>query len=166
MSGHLSWFNSRQQTRTTQSSLISPARGLGGESGEWKPENSWVEVMSAQQGKQKLCTQAKQNKEFIHYFPWAGRFSAIPRKEGLHHILAVTGKNELPQQTPFLVLPLHLVLYFEHDTIRSGISLFSAGDQHSRLCPLQGPCAPPALSLVGWDEEQKRAWLCVRAAQQ
>jgi len=28
--------------------------------------------------------QAKWNKEFIHCFPWAGRFSAISRKAGLH----------------------------------------------------------------------------------
>jgi len=33
-------------------------------------------------GKQKPC---KQNKKFIHYFPSAGRCSAISRKAGLHH---------------------------------------------------------------------------------
>jgi len=30
--------------------------------------------------------QAKQNKEFIHYFPSTGRCSAISRKAGLHHM--------------------------------------------------------------------------------
>jgi len=31
-----------------------------------------------------MRTQAKQNKEFIHYFPSACRCSAISRKSGLH----------------------------------------------------------------------------------
>ena len=45
------------------------------------------------------------------------------------------------------------------------IPLVSWG-QPSQLCPLPAPCAPPASSLVGWCEEQKRPWLCVSAAQQ
>ena len=38
------------------------------------------------------------------------------------------------------------------------ISLVSRG-QLSWLCPLPPSCAPPAHSLVGWCEKQKRLWL-------
>ena len=51
-----------------------------------KQENSWVKIKAVEQVKQKLCTQAKQNKEFFHHFWSASWCSAILRKAGLHHV--------------------------------------------------------------------------------
>jgi len=59
-------------------------------------------------GKQKECVQAKQNMEFIHYFPSAGRCSAISRKAGLHHtdIYYSVTPNIVPPFSFFLQLLL------------------------------------------------------------
>ena len=43
---------------------------------------------------------------------------------------------------------------------------FVSWGQLSWLRPLPASCAPPACSLAGQCEEQKRPWCCVRAAQQ
>jgi len=45
-----------------------------------------VEIKTISQVKQKLCTQVKQNKEFIHYFPMAGGYLATSRKAGLCYV--------------------------------------------------------------------------------
>ena len=45
------------------------------------------------------------------------------------------------------------------------IPLVSWG-QLSQLCSLPVSCTPPAYSLVGWGEKQKKPWLCVSTTQQ
>jgi len=49
--------------------------------------------------------QAKQNKEFIHYFPSAARCSAIARKAGLHHGYLGRRMPELPTSLPSFFFP-------------------------------------------------------------
>lgn len=46
------------------------------------------------------------------------------------------------------------------------VMLHGLGWPLSQLCPLPAVCAPPACSLVGWAEEQKRPWLSASSAQQ
>ena len=44
-----------------------------------------------------MRAEAKQNKEFIHSFPWAGRCSASPGKQG-----SITRNGDLGRETPSL----------------------------------------------------------------
>lgn len=62
-----------------------------------------AEIKTVHLVKQKLHTWAKQIKDFIHYFPSAGRCLAMARKAGLLHTRAVReGKHHHPEY-PILI---------------------------------------------------------------
>jgi len=78
----------------------------------------WAEVETVSQAKQKLRKQAKRKKAISHYFPLAGRCSAISRKAGLHHVLFGKTNAITPQHPPSSLSPQICVA--EHGVIRSG----------------------------------------------
>ena len=111
-----------------------------------------------------LCAQAKQTKEFSQHFPLAGRCSAISRKAGLHHT------EQLPRKTNAITLNVPPSFFFPQLYMLSMMSYgmgcpFGQLGWLSGLCPLPSSCVPPASSLAGRCEEQKRPWLCVSTAQ-
>lgn len=59
--------------------------GCRSESEGQQQKTSWVETKTAQQVKQKLCTQAKHTGGFIHHFSLVCTCSTTSRKEGLFH---------------------------------------------------------------------------------
>lgn len=99
-----------------------------------------------------LHTKAKQNKEFGHHFPSAGRWSAVSRKARIHHTLWLLGKANV---ITLSILPLS-----------SSLHSFICWAQHYMMWsvvpagPLLASCAPPAYLLVGCCKKQKRPWLC------
>ena len=110
--------------------------------------------------------QQKQNKEFIRYFPSAGRGSAISGKAGLHHAEGLLGKTNAVTLNAFPLpssAPPFICWGWHH--VAQTIPLLSWA-QLSQLCPLPTSCAPPASTLAGRGEKQKRPWLCVSTAQQ
>ena len=71
------------------SCLLTIHLGWGRESEGQKWENSWFEIRIVYN----LMSKAKQNKEFVTYFPLAGRCSAISRTAGLHHAQSLLWKT-------------------------------------------------------------------------
>lgn len=83
--GEESWFNHSWQLSPTEPHTVNPPWWDGGKNRKCKIEKSCVDWDKDRLiGKAKLCTWAKQNKELIQAFPWAGGCSDIPRKAGLH----------------------------------------------------------------------------------
>lgn len=79
----MSWFNFNQQLRTTQILIHSPT--VCWES-ELKSKSERAHGLRYSLiGKAKV-SEAKQNKESFHPFPWAGRCLAILRKERFHYL--------------------------------------------------------------------------------
>lgn len=76
---------------------------------------------------QKPCAQVKQNKEFIHCFPWLGRCSAIPGEQGPITGDADLGRQIPPVQTSSPCSFFPPTLYNDSDVTWSGISPRSAG---------------------------------------
>jgi len=67
--------------------------------------------------------QAKQNDEFIYYFPSAGRCSAVSRKAGLHQAQCLLGNtNAITPNVPLSSF-FPEVFIAEHDVIWCDISL-------------------------------------------
>ena len=90
--------------------------------------------------------------------PSPGKQGSITHNDYLGRQNAVT-----PNVPPFLLLPPALCA--EHDAIWSGISLWPVGVSCPGCVPSQLLVPPPAYSLVGWGEKQKRPGLCVSTAQ-
>lgn len=87
-----------------------------------------------------LCTQAKQKKEFIHYFPSAGRCSAASWTAELPHAQQLLDKCH-NCECPFSSSASQVF-----NIIRYGISLWSV-TVSCPGCPLPNSCPPPAYSL-------------------
>lgn len=102
--------------------------------------------------KQKLHKQTKQNKEFIHHFPWTSRCSAIPRKARLHHMQQLLGKTKaITPNIPsvFLALALYAELYM----IPYSMEYLESVEVS---CPCCVPFCPHSLLTggVGWKAEK------------
>ena len=108
--------------------------------------------------------QAKQNKEFIHCFPLAGRCSAIPRKAGLHHMSRFLGKtNTITPNALFSFFPQLLLLSttsygMEHPSAHLGSAVLAVSPPSS-LCT-------PSLLTSGAVWGAKQPWCCTSTAQQ
>jgi len=83
------------------------------------------EIKTASRVKQKLHTQARQNKESIHYFPSAGRCSTTSRKARLHHLWRLFGKTDVIIQKPPFSSFFPPAFIAKHDIICYGISFLS-----------------------------------------
>lgn len=152
----LLWFNTGRQLSTSQPLVLPPL--VGRESERQKCENSGVETKTVEiKVKQKLCTQAGQNKKFLHYLHSAGRCAATSRKVGL-----IVSSGFLGRQTPLLwtslfILPsLRFYCWTRHHIVRN-IPLISLS-QLSQLCPLPTPCAPPAPCWMDTTRNRKDLW--------
>lgn len=112
-------------------------------------------------GSNKSFTRAKHKTAFITHFLWSGRCSSIPRKAGLHVKWWLDKTNTIaPNLTPpNSSSPSSTCWAWCH--VAWDISWLG-----SAVPTVSPPCAPRALSLVGWGEEQQRLWLCVITAQQ
>lgn len=101
-----------------------------------------------------------QNKEFNHYFPSAGRWSATSRKAGLYHATWLLGKTNTtsPNISAFLLLSQSFYGWAWHPVVW-GIPLASWG-QLPQLCLLPASHPPPACLWVGRFEEGKGCVLC------
>lgn len=87
---------SSQQLTPTQPLAHSPPLWDGRENHKSKSEkNLWVDIKTVQQVKQKFCMQAKQNEEFIHHLPWAGRCSGTPRNAEPYQMSLLLGKTNI-----------------------------------------------------------------------
>lgn len=117
---------------------------------EW--ENLWFEIKTVKWVKQKLCAQAKQNKEFLCYFPRTGKCSAIPRKgspvtmtwEDKHH-----HSKHLPlsSSSPIFICWAWHCMVWNTPWVSQGLL--------SLLCPLPGPRVSPASLLLQPCEDRK-----------
>jgi len=107
--------------------------------------------------------QAKRNKEFIHYFPSAGRCSDISSKAGLQHTERLLGKTD----TNTLKIPSFPQLYIaEHDVMWHGISLWSIGVSCPSRVPSQLLGHPQPAPWWGGVRGRECAELCISTAQQ
>jgi len=97
------WINPHRQLGSKQPLAYSPYSRREGENGKGERENWWDEIKTVEQGTQKLCVQANQNKEFIHCFPSAGRCSTIHSKRVMHTV-NWDNKCHNSECTPFLFL--------------------------------------------------------------
>lgn len=116
--------------------------------------------------------QAKQNKEFIHSFPWLGRCSTTPRRAGpitwngaLGRQNSITPKGPLPLSPLYIPSMMPLVWNIPLDVpfmLCPGCPLDAIGLEYpfaypfyplSWLCPLTS------------HHPQERPWLCVSPAQ-
>lgn len=108
-------------------------------------------------GKAKFANKRKQDKEFIHSFPQAGRCSASPGEQ-----CSITHSSNLGRQTPshpFLLFGP--TLYTEHSITWSGVSLWSVLVTCSGCFSSQSPMHPPTLSA--WLDKSKKGLGCMSA---
>lgn len=92
--------------------------------------------------KKKNCVQAKQNKEFIHYSPCAGKYLAISLKAGLQVATAELVARQMPQLQTYLLTPdftaehgmFTPIFTAEYDDMCYEILLLVSSDQLSQLC--------------------------------
>jgi len=96
--------------------------------------------------------QAKQNKEFIHYFPSAGRCSSTSRKAGLCHAQRLLGKTNAIA----LNVPLFLLLYMlSMASYGMGYPFGQLGSAVPAVSALNFLCSPRLLtSRVVWEAEK------------
>lgn len=99
--------------------------------------------------------QAKQKKEFICWFPPAGRYSAISNPNSNWNKVSWEGRQtpslkEFPLSSSFTS-----AFIAEHDVVWYGISLWSVWVS----CPLLASCASLVAGMVAWEAE-KSSTLC------
>jgi len=109
--------------------------------GKLKCENSFVEIDRIYYVKKKLCSQAKQNKEFIHCFLSAGRYSDTSKKTWfiMHNALLGRQMPSLYKSPLFPSLPQ--LLLFNMISYRVVYPFGPFGSAVLILFALPAPCA-------------------------
>jgi len=112
------------------------------------------------------AVRASKAKEGVHSLHPISRqvFSRLQESRAPSCAVVTSEDKHRHSEDPLLPSPPVLYCWAWRHTVWN-IPLVSQG-QLSQLCPLPGPGAPPAYSLVGWGKEQKRPWLCASTAQQ
>lgn len=108
------------------------------------------------------ATQTNKGKQWIHSSLPRGRQVFSYPKEGRAPSWVIVTWEDKCHRSLLLFLPPASCT--EHDSIRSGISLWSVSAVLAVFLPI--PCALPACSLVEWGEEQKWSSYCASVAQQ
>ena len=110
-------------------------------------------------GKAKAAHTSKEKQGIHSPLPIGRQVFSHPQESRAPSCVMVTweDKHHRSEHPPLSFFPSFICWAWCH--MVWNIPLVSWG-QLSRLCPLPASCAPPASSLVGWGEEQKRPWLC------
>lgn len=92
--------------------LAPPCLLRNGEKIEGRQKGKSIKLVMVQKGRQNLCVQAKQSREFIHYFPSAGRSPAASGKQGLRMFNTCLGKKTPSPQMFLLASPFPELFFF------------------------------------------------------
>lgn len=148
----LLWFKPSWHRSTTELLAHSPTNGTGERIRRVKGKKlvGWDKDSLA--GKAKFMHASKAKQEIHSPFPMAGRYSAVSRKAGLHHVWQWIEKtNAITVNVPSFLLPQ--ALYAEHDAVKFADPF---GQMQLHVPAVSPPTTP------GWDirEGEKALTLC------